>query len=113
MNSGETTPQSPVASVTPPPTYGSTNEQPQTVNYIPQSNEMGPQSSGYSNSAPPPSYDDALQCPQYLPYGAPPKPLGPETGNPIYPPPISGSGYVIQAPCRLLIVIALKRRSSF
>jgi hypothetical protein len=66
---------------------------------------MGPQSSGANNAQSndaPPSYNDALNCPAppYLPYGAP-KPsyvTGPQNGHPIYPPPVSGTGYVIQAP---------------
>jgi hypothetical protein len=99
------TPQTPVINPsTPPPTYGSTNEPALNVNnaYIPQSNPMGPQHPSNNDMPPPPSYSDAVNCPAppYLPYGTP-KPAhmnGPQGGNPIYPPPISGTGYVLQAP---------------
>ncbi|CAD5215963.1 unnamed protein product [Bursaphelenchus xylophilus] len=88
-------PVSPV-NASPPPNYGSTQQQ---NSYSPQTNQMGPQ--GQQAMPPPPSYDDAVNCPAppYLPSGVPKPMPGPQIGQPIYPPPpISGTGYVLQAP---------------
>ncbi|CAD5211887.1 unnamed protein product [Bursaphelenchus okinawaensis] len=95
-SSSSTGPVSPV-NTSPPPNYGATQEN-QPSSYQPQTHQMGPQ--GHQSMPPPPSYDDAVNCPAppYLPSGAP-KIDGPQHGRPIYPPPpISGTGYVLQAP---------------
>ncbi|KAI6197243.1 Brain protein I3 [Aphelenchoides besseyi] len=98
-------PVSPV-NQSPPPTYGTNDTTPPTNSgYSPQLNAMGPQGSNADDAdlPAPPSYDQAISCPSappYLPYGAP-KPAymsGPQHGQPIYPPPISGTGFVLNAP---------------
>ncbi|KAI6218168.1 Brain protein I3 [Aphelenchoides fujianensis] len=102
-SSAETqSPTTPVLdSSSPPPHYG-TNQTPAGGHaYTPQINAMGPQQ---ADMPAPPSYDDAIRCPAalppYLPYGAPKPPgmPGAEHGQPIYPPPISGTRYVLSAP---------------
>lgn len=100
-------PDTPVNS-TLPPSYGTNEPMPSNLTgaYIPQSNSLGPQSSNHASSnqdmPPPPAYSEAVNCPAppYLPYGMPKPPhmTGPQSGNPIYPLPLSGTGYVLQAP---------------
>lgn len=103
----------------PPPTYGTTSAMYPQIDgstnanaYSPQMNNLGPDAAAVAaaNSSaaadgadvPPPPYAEALHCPAppYLPYGSPKPPyMQQQPGQqPIYPTPISGTGYVLQAP---------------
>lgn len=99
-SSATLSPQSPVNHQhAPPPHYGATEPppafQPQLQN--PGQQQLQHQQPESSQLPPPPSYNEAMACPA-PPYALPKPPAGPQGGQPIYPPPISGTGYMLQAP---------------